>query len=67
MKYPNKCFTEVVKLLFHGSKNTDPKLIYGTENGLDLRFAKNGVWGQGIYFANNSRYSLNYSHPVPGQ
>jgi len=66
MKYPDKYFTDLVKLLFHGSKNTDSQQIYASESGLDLRFANPGNWGRGIYFANNSKYSLNYSHPVPG-
>jgi hypothetical protein len=55
-----------MKHLFHGSRGTDPKLIYGSEDGLDIRFSNAGAYGNGIYFANNSQYSSNYAWPVPG-
>lgn len=56
-KYPNTDVWDLVRLLFHGSKNTDPWLIYASEYGLDMRFANEGMYGKGIYFANNSLYS----------
>lgn len=55
----------MMKHLFHGTRATDPKLIYGTEDGLDIRFSKEGAYGTGIYFANNSLYSSNYAFPSP--
>lgn len=51
-----------MKHLFHGCNQTQPKLIYESEDGLDIRFANNGALGQGIYFANNSCYSNSYAH-----
>ena len=56
-----------MKHLFHGTRQTDPKLIFGTEDGLDIRFSNSGAYGNGIYFANNSHYSSNYAYPVPGK
>lgn len=53
-KYPHLQITDILKHLFHGSRATDPKLIYGTEDGLDIRFSNAGVYGQGIYFADNA-------------
>ena len=64
-KYPTKAPTQLIKLLFHGSSNTDPRSIYNSEEGLDMRFSRAGMYGQGIYFADNSKYSIRYAFPVP--
>lgn len=56
-KYPNKQPTQIVKLLFHGAKAVAPELVYTSEEGLDMRFSRDGYYGQGIYFADNSAYS----------
>mmetsp|Transcript_34063 Transcript_34063/g.33258 ORF Transcript_34063/g.33258 Transcript_34063/m.33258 type:complete len:89 (-) Transcript_34063:130-396(-) len=53
-----------MKHLFHGSRGTNPKTIYETEDGLDIRFANSGALGQGIYFANNAAYSSTYAFPT---
>jgi hypothetical protein len=53
-----------MKHLFYGSSDTDPKLIYESENGLDIMFSKGGAYGKGIYLANNSAYSSNYAYPI---
>jgi len=49
---------------FHGTGVTDPKMIYNCEDGFDMRFSKKGLWGRGIYFAKNARYSIQngYEH-----
>ena len=62
-KYKDKLPSQLIKLLFHGSgKNgADPKLIYESEEGLDIRFANFGAYGQGTYFADNSAYSHPYA------
>ncbi len=65
-KYPQKEISDILKHLFHGSRGTDPKLIYGSEDGLDIRFSNAGAYGNGIYFANNSQYSSNYAWAIPG-
>jgi hypothetical protein len=66
-KYPMKNVHDIMKHLFHGTRTTDPKLIYASEDGLDIRFSNAGAYGNGIYFANNSNYSSGYAFPVPGQ
>jgi hypothetical protein len=50
-------------MLFHGTKTTDPKLIYSAkEEGFDMRFANMGLHGTGIYFHKNSKYSNDYCY-----
>jgi hypothetical protein len=46
--------------MFHGF-GCQPNLIYGTDNGPDIRLSKAGVYGNGIYFADNSHYSNSYA------
>lgn len=55
------------KLLFHGTRKTDPKLIYeGKEEGFDMRFCFQGLWGIGCYFHQNAIYSAtNYCYKNP--
>ena len=46
--------------LWHGTSRADPKkIIYG---GFEVDYARNGKCGRGIYFAYDSRYSINYAH-----
>ena len=52
------------KNLFHGTRNTDPSLIYDGEEGFDMRYCEQGMWGRGNYFAANALYSHAYSHPT---
>ena len=63
-KYPDKGPTQLIKLLFHGSGRggATPKVIYESEDGLDIRFAQFGNSGQGTYFADNSQYSHTYAY-----
>ena len=49
------------KLLFHGTKDNDPKLIYEGTEGFDMRFSAQGMWGRGNYFAVNASYSNGYA------
>jgi len=60
--YPKKKPNEMIRHLFHGTKGTDPKLIYESKYGLDIRFARSGLYGEGIYFAEHSSYSHQYAH-----
>ena len=46
--------------LWHGTKETDPEKIIDGEEGFDIKFANQGVWGKGLYFANKARYSDEY-------
>jgi len=44
--------------LWHGTKQTHPDSIYkSVEDGLDLTYSKQGMWGRGLYFAENASYS----------
>ena len=49
-------------LLWHGTRDTKPSLIYESQEGFDKRFASKGMWGLAIYFALNAYYSHNYRH-----
>lgn len=66
-KYPDKNAFYLIKHLFHGTTETDPKNIYSCEDGLDMRHSNDGHNGYGIYFANNSAYSHNYSFDLSNQ
>ena len=48
--------------LFHGTGRNDPKLIYEGEDGFDMRFSREGMWGRANYFAVNASYSNSYAH-----
>ena len=51
------------KLLFHGTRQTDPEQIYSGDAGFDIGFSSDrGHWGQGIYFAANASFSDGYAH-----
>ena len=50
------------KWLYHGSSGVDPKLIYESEEGLDLRFSNKGMWGHGVYLAVDSYVSDRFSN-----
>ena len=39
------------KFLYHGTGNTPPDMIYKSEEGFDMRFSNQGMWGQAVYFA----------------
>ena len=54
------------KLLFHGSRQTRPEQIYNSEKGFDFRFANQGLWGEGAYFAVSAQYSNAYAYELPG-
>jgi len=43
----------------------DPEKIYSSEDGLDMRFSNNGMYGTGIYFADNALYSHTYAFKSP--
>ena len=51
-----------MKWLYHGSSEVDPKLIYKSEEGLDMRFSNKGMWGHGVYLAVDSKVSDNFSN-----
>ena len=49
--------------LFHGTRRNDPrKILYDCQEGFDMRFSSQGMWGQATYFAVNARYSDSFAH-----
>ena len=53
------------KLLFHGTRRTDPKVIIESVKGIDFRYSSEDrslLWGKGAYFAVNASYSDSYCH-----
>ena len=54
------------KLLFHGTRHTDPKEIYQGDSSFDTRFSQQGMWGKGNYFAVNASYANSYAHSIHG-
>lgn len=42
---------------FHGTRNTDPSIIYNSQEGIDRRFTTTGFFGIGSYFAVEAWYS----------
>ena len=51
------------KLLFHGTRDTDPQTIIMSPKGIDFRCSRRDyqlLWGTGAYFAVNASYSDNY-------
>lgn len=59
----NTEFTEQL-LLFHGTSDNNPSLIYGGDNSFDMRYSRQGFWGRGNYFAVNASYSDSYAHKI---
>jgi hypothetical protein len=47
--------------LFHGTRATPPTMIYMSEEGFNLNFSKEGMWGKANYFAFKSSYSNSYA------
>ena len=48
--------------LFHGTSDTGPEKIYQSEEGFDMRFSRDGMWGQANYFAVDAYYSDQYAY-----
>ena len=54
------------KELFHGSRQNEPRKIYDSDEGFDMRFSAEGMWGRANYFAVNASYSNGYAHTSTG-
>ena len=54
--------TLLIKPLFHGSSDTHPDVIIRDSVGFSIEYAREGMWGRGIYFAQNAKYSHGYAH-----
>ena len=49
------------KELWHGSRNSRADNIYASEEGFDMRYSSEGLWGQANYFAEKASYSDAYA------
>lgn len=49
------------KWLKHGTRTTDPKIIYSADQGLDFRYSGLGLFGIAAYSAEDAKYSHGYS------
>lgn len=50
-----------VELLWHGTTNTEPELIYTSLEGFDMRMGRDdAMWGKAVYFAEQASYSLTF-------
>jgi len=45
----------------HGTRNTNPEVIYSGEQGLDCRYCGKGLYGIAAYTAEDAKYSHDYS------
>jgi serine/threonine protein kinase len=52
-------------MLWHGTSDTDPRLVLKSESSLDYRFSEKGFYGTGIYGAEKASYSDCYTYKVP--
>ena len=50
--------------LFHGSRTAPAESICNSEEGFDMRFSREGLWGQANYFAKNASYSDGYAYYI---
>jgi hypothetical protein len=50
------------KLLWHGTRKLKPDRIYRGNEGFDISFAREGLWGKGLYFATKASYSDDYCY-----
>lgn len=54
------------RTLFHGTRQVDPKEIYGGDSSFDIRHSNDGSWGKGNYFAVNASLADGYAHHKHG-
>ena len=52
------------KELFHGSRMCRAHNIYDSEEGFDMRYSSEGMWGQANYFAEKASYSNAYAYEL---
>ena len=52
-------------ILHHGTSTLPPHSLYSSEEGFNINYSNDGMWGKAIYFAVNSSYSNNYSFKLP--
>ena len=53
--------------MWHGTRSTPPSQLYKEgECAFDFRYSSEGYWGKGSYFAEDSSYSIQFSHKLKG-
>lgn len=52
-------------ILHHGTSTLPPHSLYSSEEGFNINYSNEGMWGKAIYFAVNSSYSNSYSSKLP--
>lgn len=50
------------RTLFHGTRQTNPKVIYEGDSSFDMRHSRDGSWGKGNYFAVNASLANGYAY-----
>ena len=50
--------------LFHGSRKCRAHIIYDSEEGFDMRYSSQGMWGKANYFAEKASYSNSYAYEL---
>ena len=49
--------------VWHGTRSLDPAVIYrDKQDGFMMQHSAEGMWGRGLYFAENAKYSNMYCH-----
>jgi len=61
----NNVQMKYTRLLFHGTGGCDPRVIYEGDKGFLINFASDGLWGRGVYFAQDAIYSHKYTYRLP--
>jgi hypothetical protein len=51
-------------MVYHGTRKTNPDEIIMGEEGFDMRYSAEGLWGRAVYFAVNASYSNDYSYEL---
>lgn len=49
------------RMLFYGTRNIPPHMIYESDEGFDFRYSKQGMWGFASYFSEKARHCYAYS------
>lgn len=51
------------RAVWHGTRSHAPSLVYeDKQDGFMMQYCESGMWGKGIYFAENASYSDSYAH-----
>lgn len=48
--------------LFYGTSKNDPRIVYESKFGFDVRMSKGGKWGWAIYFSEDASYCDRFAY-----